>query len=488
MGSRGRVPLAILTLLVVGASVVGLGLSARAQDEDLARIDAFVEAQMRRHRIPGLALVITQGDRVIHQRGFGTAGDGRPVTAETPFHIGSISKSFTALAVMQLVEQDRVELDAPVQTYLPWFRVAEEDASPAITVRHLLHQTSGLAEETYMADLPPGTTLEEAVRDLRRAEPVDPPGAAFHYFNQNYATLGLIVETVSGQPYGEYVRRSIFEPLQMDHSAATVERIARLDVARGHGVVFGFPIARRQETAAYSMAEGGIVSSAEDLAHFLIAQNNDGLYEGARLLSAERVAWMHQPRTPGAPPGQGYAMGWVVDERDGSPILEHGGSLENFRTFAWLLPEQSYSFAVLMNQNGFVPAMLAYSDIPEGIAALLLEGEPSTGPAMRVVYWAFTAVMAAVIGLDAAWWVGRFPARWTGGGARSTGLWIGVAGGLIRAGLFYALPYALLRGLGRGFTWRLAFAMAPSVALFIAWNAAMGATKSLARVVTLLRR
>ncbi len=484
-----RILSAILMLLVIGASTIGVGPGVRAQDDNLDEIDAFVEAQMRRHRIPGLALVITQGDRVVHQRGFGTAGDGRPVTPETPFHIGSISKSFTALAVMQLVEQDRIDLDAPVQTYLPWFRVADGAVSGSITVRHLLHQTSGLAEETYMADLRPETTLEEAVRDLRQAEPVDPPGAAFHYFNQNYATLGLIVETVSGQPYGEYVRRNIFDPLEMDRSAATVERIARLDVAQGHGVLFGFPIPRQQDAAAYNMPEGGIVSSAEDLAHFLIAQNSDGEYRDARLLSAEGVAEMHEPLTPGAPSGSGYAMGWVVDQRDGTPILEHGGSLENFRTFAWLLPDQSYGFAVLMNQNGFVPAMLAYSDIPEGIADLLIGREPSTGPAMRTVYWGFTAIVAAVVGLDVAWWLTRFPAYRKGTEATSsTRLWVGTVGGVIRAGIFYALPYALLQGLGRGFTWRLGFTMAPSVVLFVVWNAAMGATKSVARALILLRR
>ena len=193
MRLRARALLAALVLILTGTVLVGPAQGAQGPNPDLAAIDAFVEAQMDRHRIPGLALAITKGDRIVHLQGYGSAGDGRPVTPQTPFHIGSISKSFTALAVMQLVEQGEVDLDAPVRAYLPWFQVADEGASQAITVRHLLHQTSGLAEETYMADLPADATLERAVRDLRRAEPVDPPGTSFHYFNQNYADRKSVV-------------------------------------------------------------------------------------------------------------------------------------------------------------------------------------------------------------------------------------------------------------------------------------------------------
>jgi len=471
----------------MSTSLAGLGDAAPVVP-DLEAIDTFVADQMARHRIPGLALVITQGDRVVHRRGFGCAGNGRPVTPQTPFHIGSISKSFTALSVMQLTEQGEIDLDAPVRAYLPRFRVADEEASRHITVRHLLHQTSGLSEETYMADLPADATLEEAVRDLRRAKPVGPPGAAFHYFNPNYATLGLIVETVAGQPYGGYVQEHIFDPLAMTHSAATPERITQMDVAQGHGVLFGFPIPRRQATMAHNMPEGGLVSTADDMAHFLIAQNEDGLYQGNRILSAEGVAQLHRPDTPGAPPGEGYAMGWIAEPRNGTPILHHGGALESFRAFAWLLPEQSYGFAVLINQNGFVPAMLAYSDIPEGIADLLADEEPSTGLAMRTCYWGFTAIFAAVVALDLRWWMVSFPDRWKGTrGGSSTRLWSGLAGGMLRASIFYILPYVLLWALGRGFTWRLGFAMAPTVVVFIGWNVAMGGAKSLARIGVLRR-
>ena len=118
----------------------------QARDIDIAAIDAYLETAMAVAHIPGLALGIVQNDRIVHLRGFGTADPtGRPVTPQTPFILGSVSKSFTALAVTQLIEAGRLELDTPVQRYLPWFRVADASASSQITVGHLLSHTSGLS-------------------------------------------------------------------------------------------------------------------------------------------------------------------------------------------------------------------------------------------------------------------------------------------------------------------------------------------------------
>src|SRR5215218_10317168 len=147
---------AALAALILGAAylVSRPGSDAPAANgagtaPEFAAIERFVQKEMAAQRIPGLALGIVKDDRISYIRGFGKADDsGRPVTPQTPFIIGSLSKSFTALAIMQLVEAGKVELDAPVQHYLPWFRVADEEASGKITVRHLLNQTSGLSTKT----------------------------------------------------------------------------------------------------------------------------------------------------------------------------------------------------------------------------------------------------------------------------------------------------------------------------------------------------
>src|SRR5215217_1417802 len=138
---------ALFALVVLGMTqVLATGNSpSQADGPDFDAIDAYVQHQLQEMRMPGAALGIVKGDEIVHLESFGDADDsGRAVTPETPFKIGSTSKSFTALAIMQLVEDGKVDLDAPVQRYIPWFRVADPTASKHITVRHLLNQTSGI--------------------------------------------------------------------------------------------------------------------------------------------------------------------------------------------------------------------------------------------------------------------------------------------------------------------------------------------------------
>ena len=144
--SHHRAGKALRTRLGGHAAAAGLPAS-EAPAPGFTAIDAYIRRQMKDARIPGLALGIVHDGRPVHLRGFGRADDsGRAFTPQTPFFIGSNSKSFTALAVMQLAEAGKLDLDAPVRRYIPWFRVADPEASALITVRHLLNQTSGLTE------------------------------------------------------------------------------------------------------------------------------------------------------------------------------------------------------------------------------------------------------------------------------------------------------------------------------------------------------
>ena len=157
-------------------------------------------------------MAIIEGDQIVHQCGFGQARPGGEApTPHTPFFIGSLTKSITALAVMQLVEAGKIELDAPVQRYLPWFRVSDHQASARMTVRHLLNQTSGLsamAGSIILSDLDdsPGAN-ERQVRALSRLKLSNPVGLKCEYSNLNYNILGLIVEAASGESYADYIQK-----------------------------------------------------------------------------------------------------------------------------------------------------------------------------------------------------------------------------------------------------------------------------------------
>src|SRR3712207_2833814 len=216
---------------------------------DVARIDAFVREQVQRHGIPGLALAVVDGDQIVHLGGYGKADQsGRAVTPQTPFVLASASKSLTALAVMQLVEAGKVELDAPVQRYLPWFRVADPVASQQITVRHLLHHTSGLPKSAGIDAATVATTsdsaLEALVRELSTVELAAPVGTTWQYSNAGYATLGLLVQTVTGQSYEGYVEQLIFAPLQMRASFTAEAPAGEAGLASGHRYWFGRPVAK----------------------------------------------------------------------------------------------------------------------------------------------------------------------------------------------------------------------------------------------------
>jgi CubicO group peptidase (beta-lactamase class C family) len=250
--------------------LVAVGVVAPARPPDLGDVDRFLSASLDRAAIPGMAVAITRGDTVVFARGYGRDGREQDVTAHTPFRIASLSKSFTAAAVLQLVEAGRVDLDASVQTYLPTFATADPNASRRITVRQLLNQTSGMADAGY-----PGVTRDQPanLRDrlvgLHDAHLVSPPGTEFHYFDPNYQVLAALVEAVTGQPFEEHLRRRLFAPLGMAETAAAptaqvgTDAVPRL--APGHVLVLGTPVAR-PELDGLLAGSGGVISTATDMA------------------------------------------------------------------------------------------------------------------------------------------------------------------------------------------------------------------------------
>jgi CubicO group peptidase (beta-lactamase class C family) len=261
--------------------------------EPLSEIDAYIEERMREMQIPGLAVAIVRGDQIVYSRGYGIAGpDRRPVTAQTPFLITSMSKSITALGVMQLIEEGELRLDAPVQEYIPWFGVADASASSQITVRHLLNQTSGFSElEGYHANLNRSSeegVLEASVRRLRNSRLNASPGGSFEYSNTNYDILGLLIQIVSRNPYETYIQNKIFTPLQMQSSFTSLEEARRSGLSSGTITFFGKDLVY-DRFMPYSRAvvpSAGLFSSAEDMARYLFAHLNGGRTpDGIALLS-----------------------------------------------------------------------------------------------------------------------------------------------------------------------------------------------------------
>jgi CubicO group peptidase (beta-lactamase class C family) len=403
---------------------------SRSTAPDFEAIDKFVEAEMQAQRIPGLALGIVQGDQIVHLKGFGVADpSGRAVTPQTPFILFSSSKSFTALAIMQLVEAGQVELDAPVQRYLPWFRVADPDASARITVRHLLHHTSGLPETADNGLLTKTDTSDSAIEQLVRGVSTvsldRPVGAAFEYVNANYVTLGLIVQTVSGQPYETYVQEHIFAPLDMRHSFTAKTEAQQQGLATGHRYWFGRPVPTDLPDSRSNLPAGGLISSAEDMTHYLIAQLNEGRYGQASILSSEGIAEMHTP----AVQRRGdmfYGMGWYVGPANGIPVIWHGGDGTNFHSTMVLAPEGQWGIVLLENAQNNMDFGDRMHQTAFGVISLLARHQPPVATADNFLWIFFIGILGItalmVIGIIRSiivlrrWRVlpGRHPQGWWG--------------------------------------------------------------------------
>ncbi|NTU65595.1 MAG: beta-lactamase family protein [Chloroflexi bacterium] len=341
-----------------------------------------------------------EGDKIGHLRGFGRARPkGDAPTPQTPFFIGSLTKSFTALAVMQLVEAGKIELDAPVQRYLPWFRVADPEASAQITVRHLLNQTSGLPQSLGLADLANLDSrldaTERQVRSLSTLELTRSVGSKFEYSNTNYNVLGLIIEAASGESYADYIQRHIFEPLDMRHSYTSNAVAQQNGLAMGHRYWFGHPFpAPNLSISPGSLPSGQLISSAEDMARYLIAYLNGGRYGDAQILSEAGIDEVHRPaaeiREMGMSLGH-YGMGWISEGTGKSRIVSHSGDVPDFKAFMALVPEQNRAMVLLVNANHAM-MKLTLDEVGMG-AAQLLAGQPPSSSILGAAPWAMRGLL-----------------------------------------------------------------------------------------------
>jgi CubicO group peptidase (beta-lactamase class C family) len=362
-------------------------------------IDAYIIGQMKRLHIPGASLAIVEGDQAVYFRGFGEARPGGEVpTPQTPFFLGSVTKSFTALAVMQLVEAGKVELDAAVQHYLPWFRVADPVASSKMTVRHLLNQTSGfsmMSSQLALAELDdrPGAA-ERQIRALSKLKLNHPVGEKCQYCNLNYTILGLIIEATSGEDYGSYIQKHIFEPLEMNHSYISKAAAKKNGLAVGYRHWFSLPFPDAQVPLPIgSMAAGLLISCAEDMSHYLNAHLNGGRYRGVQILSAAGIDETHRGiaeliQWHGSTIK--YGMGWFDSDLGPTKTYAHGGNLPEYSAYMGLVPSEKKAFALLMNADPYGLPFIT-DEIGMGPTALLA-GQLPPPIRMNFIQWIFRSL------------------------------------------------------------------------------------------------
>lgn len=240
---------------------------------DISRIDEYMTNEIEKLNIPGASLAIVKGDKVKYLQGYGTANpNGTNITPQTPIVIGSVTKSFTALAIMQLVEQGKIRLEAPVQSYIPWFQTSDKEESKKITIQHLLNQTSGFSTYDGQVAISQGDqTLKEHIQSLINTELTFPVGKQYQYSNLNYSILGLVIEEVTNLSYKEYINEYIFKPLEMTNSFTNPKDDTNNTIAVGYQTLFGIKVPTEQLNHEGTVPSGYIISTAEDMANYMIA-------------------------------------------------------------------------------------------------------------------------------------------------------------------------------------------------------------------------
>lgn len=361
------------------------------------RAAAYLRQHMARARIPGLAVAVVQGDRVTRQWTWGVTGDGAPVDARTPFLLGSVSKPVTALAVLQLAESGRVDLDAPVRRYLPWLRLADDSAAQRITVRQLLTHSSGLPGIatrglTDRFDNAPDA-LTRAVRDLAAVRPIAAPGAGHEYSDANYLVLAALVEAVTGRTFGAYLRRNVLDPLEMTGTATTADEARAVGLPAGHRYVLGRPHRFESPFDTSGVPYGYLTSSLDGLTHFAIAQLNGGRYRTATLLSPTGVALAQRGQVE-VRPGHRYGLGWRDSTLADSDVrlVWHAGATPGYFSHLVLAPESG--LGVVLLANVYSPARDdALAAAAFNVVRILLGGDPVPAPGHAL----FTGTLAGLL-------------------------------------------------------------------------------------------
>ncbi len=337
-------------------------VASKFTPERIAALESLVETSMAELGTPGVAIGIVLDGELVYAKGFGVTevGGNQPVTPQTMFQLSSIAKTTTSTAIMQLVEAGKIELDAPVIDYLPYFQLADGRGTE-ITIRQLLMHMSGLPDndwdniQVYVEPRYDANALEDHVRSMQNISLLYDPGTQFEYTSMGYDVLGDVVAKVSGQPFEEYVAEHLFLPLEMKHTTLLFEEVNSSLLAVPHvpneageivvSAIFPY-------TRIYA-PDSTLYSNIEDMAKYAIAHLNRGASGQPALLTPASydVVWARQTASSFPPPENYYGLGWQLGEHRGQKVVGHSGIDIGYNSIFEMLPEQSASVIVLTNYN-----------------------------------------------------------------------------------------------------------------------------------------
>jgi CubicO group peptidase (beta-lactamase class C family) len=342
------VPILCLIALLLPAAILGQTADRKNAFE---QVDAYITGEATEHSFRGAVLVGVNG-KVVFEKAYGIAEEEWNVrnTTTTKFRIASLSKQFTAACILLLQERGKLKVQDPISRYLTGL----PEAWRSITIHQLLTHTSGIPNYTDSSQLKKinrtGATPQEMIT-LVADKPLDfKPGSRWHYTNTGYILLGMMIEKISGQPYADFMKHNIFEPLGMMNSGYDRATDILKERASGYQIQGGLANADFIDmTIPY--AAGGIYSTVEDLYRF-----NEALAQQGKLLSADSLKEMFTEYPEATYQGQNYGYGVVISrQKFGKLLYYHGGGVEGFSSSIQRYPDERVCIVVLSNLSSFKP-------------------------------------------------------------------------------------------------------------------------------------
>jgi CubicO group peptidase (beta-lactamase class C family) len=342
----------------LAAAVLFIGVASpdlQAQGTNDARFDAIAalaQAKMKEFGVPGVALgILHNGIVTIRGLGITNVEDSLPVTAHTVFPIASISKTFAATAMMRLVEQGKVDLRAPVRTYIPEFKVRDEVASRDATVMHLLTHTGGWEGQVSGPDRG-SETLANFLTTITDLMQVAPPGAAWSYNNAGFSIAGRVIEKATGNSINRSIRDLVFQPLGLEHAGTTAGDFIVNRFATGHTTRDGKASLNRPFSPSVSVTAGGVGLCMTDLMAYARFHLGDGTApNGERVLKRESLELMRTPQMHKQATDDDMGIGWHLRSMGGLRTASHGGTLGGHILLLEIVPERNFAIAILTNTS-----------------------------------------------------------------------------------------------------------------------------------------
>lgn len=316
-------------------------------------VEEFINKNMDKGKIPGLSITIVKGDETIYQKGFGYSDieTRKPVDSRSLFEIGSNSKAFTSLAILNLQQNGKIKFEDEVTKYIPWLKAKYKGNQASITIEQLLHHTSGIPFKT-IDKIPVSNednAIEKTVRTLIGVELESKPGEKFQYATINYDVLGLVIEKVTGESYEKYVNENIINPMELNNTYLYKDEAVNKNMAKGYKIEFLKPQLYEAPIYRGNKPAGYIISNGEDMAKWLKIQMNtlsDSKFNEGLIKRSHEANRRIEPLGDGS----SYAAGWFIYQKGGGEI-SHGGNNPNYSSFIVFRPEEKLGVVVLGNIN-----------------------------------------------------------------------------------------------------------------------------------------